>query len=80
MGRRRGELVKIVDILEAKADLARLVEEEFIIARGGRPVARVVPIPTGNATARIGFRQEISVPDDFDEMGADTIGEMFRGR
>jgi prevent-host-death family protein len=39
----------IVNIHEAKANLSRLLDrvetgEEFVIARAGRPVARLVPV------------------------------------
>jgi len=70
-------VVRTVNMHEAKTHLSRLVDEEFIIARDGRPVARVVPIRDEIAAPRIGFLPEITVPDDFDEMGANTIAGMF---
>ena len=70
-------MVRTVNMHEAKTHLSRLVDEEFIIARDGRPVARVVPIRDVTPAPRIGFLPEITVPDDFDEMGADTIAAMF---
>jgi antitoxin (DNA-binding transcriptional repressor) of toxin-antitoxin stability system len=62
---------------EAKTHLSRLVDEEFIIARDGRPVARVVPIRDETPVPRIGFLPQITVPDDFDEMGTEAIAAMF---
>jgi antitoxin (DNA-binding transcriptional repressor) of toxin-antitoxin stability system len=48
-------MVRTVNMHEAKTHLSRLVDEEFIIARGGRPVARVVPIRDESPTPRVGF-------------------------
>lgn len=70
-------MVRTVNMHEAKTHLSRLVDEEFIIARDGRPVARVVPIRDETPVPRIGFLPEIAVPDDFDEMGTETIAAMF---
>jgi antitoxin (DNA-binding transcriptional repressor) of toxin-antitoxin stability system len=70
-------VVRTVNMHEAKTHLSRLVDEEFIIARDGRPVARVVPIRDETPAPRIGFLPEITVPDDFDEMGTETIAAMF---
>ena len=71
------DVVRIVNMHEAKTHLSRLVDEEFIIARDGRPVARVVPIRDEPRTPRIGFMSEITVPDDFDQMGSAAIGSLF---
>jgi antitoxin (DNA-binding transcriptional repressor) of toxin-antitoxin stability system len=70
-------MVRTVNMHEAKTHLSRLVDEEFIIARGGRPVARVVPIRDESPTPRIGFMTDIEVPDDFDRMGAEEIAGSF---
>ena len=70
-------VVRTVNMHEAKTHLSRLVEEEFIIARDGRPVARVVPIRDELPAPRVGFLPDIVVPDDFDEMGTETIAGMF---
>lgn len=70
-------MVRTVNMHEAKTHLSRLVDEEFIIARDGRPVARVVPIRDETPAPRIGFLPEITVPDDFDELGTETIAAKF---
>jgi prevent-host-death family protein len=70
--------MKTVNIHEAKTQLSKLVEEaskgeSFIIAKAGKPVVKVTPLsaPTGSQVRRLGFMAgQISVPDDFDEMGA----------
>jgi len=76
-----------VNIHEAKTQLSRLVElaakgEAFIIAKAGKPMVKVIPLgrtETGTA-CRIGFMSgEITVPDDFDQMGSDEIARMFAG-
>ena len=75
----------IVNIHEAKTQLSRLVEqaargEAFIIAKAGKPMVKVIPLgrtETGTA-CRLGFMAgEITVPDDFDQMGGDEIASMF---
>jgi prevent-host-death family protein len=80
--------MKIVNIHEAKTHLSRLIEqasqgESFVIAKAGKPVVKVTPLgaPSGARVRRVGFMAgQISVPDDFDHMGADEIERMFGGR
>lgn len=70
--------MKTVNIHEAKTHLSRLVDEEFIIAKAGKPVARVTPIKPGHGTREFGFMKgEIVVPDNFDELYATEIAELF---
>ena len=72
---------------EAKTHLSRLIREAvagdpFIIARSGKPLVKVVSVeaPEQEAVRRTGFmRGQITVPDDFDTMGADEILTTFRG-
>jgi len=79
--------MKTVNIHEAKTQLSRLLEEvakgeSFIIAKAGKPVARVTAVsaPVGSQVRRLGFLAgQISVPDDFDEMGRNEIERMFDG-
>jgi prevent-host-death family protein len=78
---------KTVNIHEAKTHLSRLIEEAvqgepFIIAKAGKPVVRVTAIdaPQPLAVRRTGFLAgQISVPGDFDQMGADGIAAAFDG-
>ena len=49
-----------INIHDAKTHLSRLVErvergEELVIARGGRPVARLVPLETRTQPRRLGI-------------------------
>ena len=77
--------MKTVNIHEAKTHLSRLVEkaasgESFVIAKAGKPMVRVVALeaPSSGLRSRIGFLTgQVSVPDDFDQMGRDEITAMF---
>jgi prevent-host-death family protein len=61
-----------VNIHEAKTHLSRLVErveagEEVVIARAGRPVARLVPYATRRAPRRPGgWQGRVAMAADFD--------------
>jgi prevent-host-death family protein len=80
--------MRTIDIRKAKIHLSRLVElaakgEPFIIAKAGKPLVKVVPLDTSAAVKarRLGFMVgEISVPDDFDSMGAGEVERVFSGR
>jgi prevent-host-death family protein len=72
-----------VGMHEAKTKLSQLVEraeagEEIVIARNGRPVARLVPVAGGNALAAVhgALRGRVEFADDFDEL-PDDIAEAF---
>ncbi|MGB9032555.1 MAG: type II toxin-antitoxin system prevent-host-death family antitoxin [Acidobacteriaceae bacterium] len=78
---------KTVNIHDAKTHLSRLIEEAvqgepFVIAKAGKPVVRVTAVdaPPPLAVRRTGFLAgQISVPEDFDQMGADEIATLFDG-
>ena len=79
--------MKVVELHEAESDLSRLVEgalagEPFVIAKCGRPLVRVTAVSDAERRpARTGFlRGRITVPDDFDSMGAEEIAETFERR
>jgi prevent-host-death family protein len=77
--------MRTINIHEAKTHLSRLVEqaaagESFVIAKAGKPMVRVSALdaPTGLEVRRLGFLSgEIAVPDDFDRMGGEAIGDLF---
>ena len=79
--------MKTVNIHEAKTQLSKLVEEAckgepFIIAKAGKPVVKVTALatPTGNQVKRLGFMVgQLTVPDDFDQMGSEEIEKIFSG-
>ncbi len=74
----------IVNMLEAKNGLSRLVdavesgaEPEIIIARNGRPAARLVPLDAAGSGRRLGVaRGQFRVPDDIDADNAE-IAALF---
>ena len=80
-------LMKTVNIHEAKTQLSKLVEaaskgEPFIIAKAGKPIVKVTALtaPTGDKVKRLGFMAgQITVPDDFDQMGSEEIENLFGG-
>lgn len=75
--------MKSINIHEAKTHFSRLIErveagEEIIIAKAGRPAARLVPITAGRKPIRIGgLRPPTPVPDDFDTMFEAEIAALF---
>ena len=79
--------MQTVNIHEAKTHLSRLVEqaaegESFIIAKAGKPLVKVVALnaPVFDQQKRLGFMSgQISVPDDFDQMGSGEIEQLFEG-
>jgi prevent-host-death family protein len=71
---------------EAKTKLSQLVEraengEDIVIARNGKPVARLVPVVTTNALATVhgALRGRIELAEDFDAL-PDDIAEAFGAR
>ncbi|MFN3884785.1 MAG: type II toxin-antitoxin system Phd/YefM family antitoxin [Rhodocyclaceae bacterium] len=79
--------METVNVHEAKTHLSRLLERaaagaEIVIARAGRPVARLVPMEkAGAAPRRLGILAgKRSVPDDIDGPFAGEIEAMFYGR
>lgn len=74
-----------VNIHDAKTQFSRLIErvgagEEIVIAKAGKPVARLVRFHERSARRRLGLMAgQFSVPDDFDSIGADEIARMFEG-
>lgn len=83
--------MRTFNIHEAKTHLSRLVDEvekgePFIIAKAGKPKAKVVPIDTPKATAqrRIGFlKGKIKLPENFEEIDRQLdkeIEELFLGK
>lgn len=79
--------MKIVNIHEAKSTLSRLLVEvghgeTVVIARAGRPVARIIPFEPLPPPQRSGFgvlAGAITVPDDFDDFLANEIARDFEG-
>lgn len=78
--------MRTVNMFEAKSTLSRLVEAiatgaeaEIIIARNGRPVARLVPVTASPAGQRLGVaRGAFVVPDTIDAAN-EEIERLFHG-
>ena len=74
-----------VNMLQAKSSLSRLVEaieqgekREIIIARNGRPAAKLVPIDS-QSEKRIGAAKgKFEIPDDIDAHN-DEVARLFLG-
>ena len=79
--------MRTVNIHEAKTHLSRLVDEAakgepFVIAKAGKAMVKVTALdtPTGAEIRRLGFLAgQISVPEDFDQMGSAEISQLFGG-
>jgi prevent-host-death family protein len=77
---------KAVNIHEAKTHFSRLVEraakgEEIVIARAGRPLARLVPLAPPTRPRRPGLlKGRIRISKDFDAPLPRAIARAFEGR
>lgn len=77
------EVMETLNILEAKSSLSKLVAavengeaEEIIIARNGKPVARLVPLEV-HPPIRLGLlKGKYTAPKDLDAANAEVL-EMF---
>lgn len=76
--------MQTVNIHEAKTQFSRFVDqaeagEEIVIARAGKPVARLVALETSaNKPRKLGLGKKIfTFPEQFDNLNADDIAAMF---
>jgi len=78
--------MRTVNIHEAKTHLSRLVEEasagdEVIIAKAGKPVARLVPVKKVQRRRKLGvLAGKFTVPPDFDAPLPDEVIAEFEGK
>jgi prevent-host-death family protein len=78
--------MKTINIHEAKTHLSRLVDEvsagkELVIAKAGKPLAKLVPIRPAKAVRKPGFlKGKISIPRDFDAPLPDDVLDALEGR
>lgn len=81
---RRGA-ANTVNIHDAKTRLSQLIErveagEEIVIARAGRPVARLTPLKARLGPRRLGrLDGRFRIPDDFNSPLPDDLFEAFLG-
>lgn len=79
-------MANTVNIHEAKTHLSRLIDEvaagaEIIIAKAGKPMARLSPIVTPARKKRLGLlKGKIKVADDFNAPLDDDVLASFEGR
>ena len=76
---------KTVNIHEAKTHLSRLLEDvasgqETVIAKAGKPIARLVPFVGERTPRKPGFlKGKLHTPEDFDAPLPDEILNAFEG-
>lgn len=74
-----------INIHEAKTQLSRLVEdaaggEDIVIAKAGKPVARLTALESSGAPRRFGaLKGKIQIADDFDAPLPEEILAAFEG-
>ena len=76
--------MQTVNIHEAKTQFSRFVDqaeagEEIVIARAGKPVARLVPLAKAiPPTRKLGLgKKKFTFPENFDSLEATEIAGMF---
>jgi prevent-host-death family protein len=78
--------MKQVNIHEAKTELSKLVEraeagEEIVIARAGKPAAKLVPVTKSRGRRRLGLLDgRFRVPENFNAPLPESIIRAFEGR
>lgn len=75
-----------INLYEAKTTLSQLVEraasgEEIIIAKAGRPLARLVPLSNPTRPRPLGLLAgQVAIHQDFDAPLPDDLLRAFQGR
>lgn len=78
--------MQTVNIHHAKTHLSRLVDQaargrEIVIARAGKPVARLVPLTPAPRRKRLGLlKGRLRIPGEFNAPLPDSILNLFEGR
>src|SRR4029434_1612624 len=78
--------MKQVNIHQAKTDLSKLVEraeagEEIVIARAGKPAAKLIPLKKARGRRRLGLLDgKFKIPDDFNAPLPEAVTRLFEGR
>ncbi len=74
-----------VNVYEAKTHLSQLLDraaagEEIVIARAGRPIARLVALSSASTGRRVpgAWRGKVNIAEDFDELPVE-MDAAFRG-
>ncbi|MGD0308733.1 MAG: type II toxin-antitoxin system Phd/YefM family antitoxin [Acidobacteriota bacterium] len=75
----------VINVYQAKTKLSQLIDraaegEEIVIARNGRPVARLIPCDQSRAPRKLGILAgRIHVSEDFDAPLPEEILARFEG-
>ena len=75
-----------INVHDAKTHFSRLLEralegEEFVIAKAGKPVARLGPLPARVRKRRLGALDgKFRIPDDFNDPLPREVLALFAGR
>ncbi|RDK08138.1 type II toxin-antitoxin system Phd/YefM family antitoxin [Cupriavidus lacunae] len=78
--------MRTVNIHEAKTHFSRLVDaaasgEEIVIAKAGKPAARLVPMERARVVRRFGgLKGKVRIAEDFDAPLPDDVIAAFEGR
>ncbi|SAL73959.1 prevent-host-death protein [Caballeronia choica] len=78
--------MQTVNIHEAKTQFSRLVDaaasgEEIVIAKAGKPAARLVPMERLKVARRFGgLKGKVRIAEDFDAPLPDDVIAAFEGR
>ena len=76
----------VVNIYEAKTQLSKLVDraaqgEDIVIARNGKPVARMTTLKAEKRPLKFGMlKGKVWIADDFDAPLPDNVIASFEGR
>lgn len=78
--------MRTVNVLEAKTHLSRLVEAvesgaetEIVIARNGRPAARLTALPKVDVSKRIGIAKGLFKAPEIDPALDEEVAKLFYG-
>jgi prevent-host-death family protein len=78
--------VSVVNIYDAKTQLSKLIEQaaagkDVVIARGGKPVARLTRLDAPRRRLKFGvLKGKVRIAGDFDAALPDEIVAQFEGR
>ncbi len=76
----------VYNLYEAKTHLSHLVDraakgEEIVIAKAGKPLAKLVPMPKAKEKRKPGgWKGKISIADNFDDTLPADIQSAFEGK
>jgi len=78
--------MSVINIYEAKTQLSKLIEQaaagkDVVIARGGKPVARLTRLDMPKRKLKFGvLKGKVKIAEDFDAKLPDEVVAQFEGR